>query len=113
VRRWTRPNKTVPPSIVEEVTMNRLKIVVATLGALALLVRLARGRSAALIEHMIEDVMPRMMDRCFSEMDAERRQFMLAHCRGMLDEVEAKYVESEPPSASEPASASQPADAPR
>jgi hypothetical protein len=87
--------------------MNRLKIVVATLAALALLIRLARGRSAAVKEHMMEDVMPQMMDRCFSQMDAERRQFMLAHCRGMLDEVEAKYVEPQP------ASASQPADVPR
>ena len=84
--------------------MNRLKIVVATLAALALLVRLARGRSAAVMEHMMEHVMPQMMNRCFSQMDAERRQFMLAHCRDMLDEVEAKYVES--------ASASQPAEAP-
>lgn len=25
-------------------------------------------------------------------MDRERREFMLAHCRGMLDQMEEKYV---------------------
>ncbi|MEE8337857.1 MAG: hypothetical protein V3R95_07330 [Dehalococcoidia bacterium] len=49
-------------------------------------------RLARLMEPMMEQVMPRMMDSCFSEMSPERRQFMLAHCRGMLDQVEEKYV---------------------
>ena len=44
------------------------------------------------IERMMIDMMPRMMDTCFSEMDGERRQFMLAHCRGMLDQMEEKYL---------------------
>ena len=34
----------------------------------------------------------RMMDSCFSQMDRERREFMLAHCRGMLDQMEEKYL---------------------
>lgn len=44
------------------------------------------------IEHMMVDAMPRMMDSCFSAMDVERREAMLAHCRGMLDEVESRYL---------------------
>ncbi len=44
------------------------------------------------IERMMLDMMPRMMDTCFSEMDRERRQFMLTHCRGMLDQMEEKYM---------------------
>ena len=44
------------------------------------------------IEHMMQDVMPRMMDSCFGEMDRERREFMLTHCRGMLDQMEEKYL---------------------
>ncbi len=44
------------------------------------------------IESMMLDMMPRMMDNCFSAMDNERRQFMLTHCRGMLDQMEEKYM---------------------
>ncbi len=44
------------------------------------------------IESMMLDMMPRMMDTCFSEMDRERRQFMLTHCRAMLDQMEEKYL---------------------
>ena len=44
------------------------------------------------IERMMLDIMPRMMDTCFSEMDRQRRQFMLNHCRGMLDQMEEKYT---------------------
>ncbi len=44
------------------------------------------------IERMMLDMMPRMMDTCFSEMDMERRQFMLTHCRAMLDQMEEKYL---------------------
>ena len=47
------------------------------------------------IESMMLDMMPRMMDTCFSEMDRERRQFMLTHCRGMLDQMEEKYLRPE------------------
>ena len=44
------------------------------------------------IERMMFDIMPRMMDTCFSEMDRQRRQFMLNHCRGILDQMEEKYT---------------------
>ncbi len=44
------------------------------------------------IERLMLDMMPSMMDTCFSEMDRERRQFILTHCRGMLDKVEEKYM---------------------
>lgn len=43
------------------------------------------------IERMMIEMMPHMMDTCFSEMDGGRRQFMLTHCRGMLDKIEEKY----------------------
>lgn len=44
----------------------------------------------------MQDVMPRCMDACFARMPPERREFMLAHCRGALDRVEAKYEADEP-----------------
>ncbi len=44
------------------------------------------------IEGMMLDMMPRMMDTCFSAMDRERRQFMLTHCRSMLDQMDEKYM---------------------
>ena len=44
------------------------------------------------IEHMMLDMMPSMMDTCFSEMDTERRKFMLTHCQGMLDQMDEKYM---------------------
>ena len=48
-------------------------------------------RIPKLMEHMMENVMPRMMDSCFAQMSPGRREFMLAHCRGMLDAMEEKY----------------------
>ncbi len=75
--------------------MNRLLIIAGLLGGLALLARLARRRVPALQEHMMENVMPGMMDRCFSQMGRERREFMLTHCRGTLDQIEAKYLKVE------------------
>ena len=44
------------------------------------------------VAKMMGEMMPRMMDTCFSEMDRERRQFMLTHCRGMLDQMDEKYL---------------------
>ena len=44
------------------------------------------------IEGMMVSMMPRMMDTCFSGIERERREFMLTHCRGMLDEMEKKYL---------------------
>ena len=39
-------------------------------------------------DRMMEDAMPRTMDSCFSWMNAERREYMLGHCRGLLDQME-------------------------
>lgn len=70
-------------------------------GGLALVVAgravrtVVRAKATGLMEHMMECVMPRMMDACFAQMSPERRQFMLAHCRGLLDDVEAKYGSAE------------------
>lgn len=72
--------------------MRRL-ILVGAAGLLlaAILGRIARARLPRLMETMIERAMPQMMDRCFGAMSAERREFMLAHCRGMLDLMEQRY----------------------
>lgn len=40
---------------------------------------------------MIHDMMPKMMDGCFSKMTPEQRTGMLSMCRDMLNEVEQKY----------------------
>lgn len=53
---------------------------------------IAFARAMPLMEHLMENVMPSMMDSCFAAMSPERREFMLGHCRGMLNRVEAKYV---------------------
>ena len=44
------------------------------------------------IKHMMLNMMPRMMDGCFSQMDFQRCEFTLTHCRGMLDQMKEKYV---------------------
>ncbi len=43
-------------------------------------------------DHMMDDMMPQMMDSCFSWMGPERREFMLGHCRSLLDQMEEKYM---------------------
>jgi hypothetical protein len=40
---------------------------------------------------MMHDMMPKMMESCFSKMDSQQRQGMLSMCREMLDQIEAKY----------------------
>lgn len=47
------------------------------------------------IASMMLDTMPRLMHTCFSGMDPQPREFMLTHCRGMLDQVEEKYLRQE------------------
>lgn len=73
--------------------MKRLIIAAGVLGAIA--VRGAVPGLPTMMERMMENVMPGMMDRCFSGMDRQRREFMLRHCRGMLDQMEAKYLHPE------------------
>ena len=41
---------------------------------------------------IMSEMMPRMMDNCFSVMDVERCKSMLSHCRSMLDHMEAKHL---------------------
>ena len=75
--------------------MKRLSVViVVALGLLAVggLRRIVVGRMLTVMEFMMEHVMPTMMNSCFAAMSPERRDFMLDHCRGMLDQMEAKYV---------------------
>ncbi len=60
--------------------MRRLILIgVAALLVAAVLGRIARGRLPRLVEAMMENVMPQMMDRCFEAMSTERREFMLSH----------------------------------
>ncbi len=40
---------------------------------------------------IMHEMMPRMMESCFSKMDPEQRQKMLSMCRDILDQIEAKY----------------------
>ena len=55
------------------------------------------GKSAPeLMERMMENVVPQMMDTCFGQMSEERRAFMLGHCRGLLDQMDAKYGVTHP-----------------
>ena len=75
--------------------MKRLIVIAGLPSSLAVLARLAQRRLPALMKHMMEHVMPGMMDHCFSRMDREWQEFMLAHCRGMLDQMEAKYLKGE------------------
>ena len=44
------------------------------------------------IGNMIHEVMPNMMESCFSKMDVEQRKGMLKICREILNEIESKYV---------------------
>ncbi|MEE8421315.1 MAG: hypothetical protein V3S31_00910 [Dehalococcoidia bacterium] len=73
------------------------RLLVMGLVAIAMLALSRRLRDALprLMERMMEDGMPKMMDSCFAQMDAERRTSMLTHCRGMLDQMEEKYVRAE------------------
>jgi hypothetical protein len=84
--------------------MKRLLIIAIAALAVAVMLGVARrvvgAKVVGLMDRMMENVMPRMMDTCFAEMSPERREFMLAHCRGALDRVDAKYVRGE---AAEPA----------
>ena len=56
--------------------------------------QMMRSMGHAQMENMMLDMMPRMMDTCFSEMDSERREFMLTHCRSMLDQMEERYLKT-------------------
>ena len=39
----------------------------------------------------MHDMMPKMMDECFSKMNLEQRNGMLTMCKEMLFEIEEKY----------------------
>ncbi len=45
------------------------------------------------VEAMIHDMMPKMMDGCFSKMTQAQRTGMLSMCRDMLNEIEQKYAQ--------------------
>ncbi len=75
-------------------------LVIAIVGGITR--RIARRKFPVLMDHMMKDVMPDMMDSCVAHMGPERRSFMLAHCRGMLDRMEAKYGGTQPRSEPQP-----------
>ena len=62
------------------------------LGMAMMMPQMMQSMGQGQIENMMLDMMPRMMDTCFSAMDSERREFMLTHCRSMLDQMEARYL---------------------
>ncbi len=80
--------------------MRRLALIgIAMVGVMAGIgiARYVVGRRVPeLMERMMENVMPQMMDACFGQMSQERREFMLTHCRGMLDEMDEKYGVTRP-----------------
>jgi hypothetical protein len=73
--------------------MRKLLLIGVTFAIVASLVRRLVGPALPrLIESMMEKAMPQMMDACFAQMGGERRRFMLSHCRGLLDQMDAKYM---------------------
>ena len=48
------------------------------------------GMDGEEVEAVIHDMMPKMMDGCFSKMTPEQRTGMLEMCRDMLNDVEEK-----------------------
>ncbi len=76
--------------------MRKLLFVGLAAALAAVVIRKSVGPSLArLMESMMEQVMPQMMDSCFAQMSPERRRFMLTHCRGMLDQMDEKYVKAQ------------------
>ena len=73
------------------------------LGVAGLGVLLALGVARRVLRDRIFRLFERMMDACFARMPPQRREFMLAHCRGALDSVEARYVAAQPAAPTEPA----------
>lgn len=57
---------------------------------------LIRTRAPKLMERMMENVMPQMMETCFGQMSQERREFVLGHCRGLLDQMDEQYAVTQP-----------------
>ena len=76
--------------------MRRLLAGLVVAVGIALARKVAGTRFPKLLERMMERVAPRVMDSCFAQMSAERREFMLSHCRAMLDAIEEKYVTPQP-----------------
>ena len=60
-------------------------------------VRLVLGkRGPELMERMMENVMPQMMGTCFAQMSQEQREYMLGHCRVLLDRMDEQYTVTGP-----------------
>jgi hypothetical protein len=53
-------------------------------------------RVPRLIERMPENVMPQMMGTCFAQMSREQREYMLGHCRGLLDRMDEQCTVTGP-----------------
>ena len=85
--------------------MCRRCVFLAFLPAIGLRAGLFRRALPRFMIGMVEHVMPRMMGHCFALLHPDQRRFMLAHCRGMLDEIEAKYERTDPPPQPDPVSA--------
>ena len=77
--------------------MRRTALLLVLLAVIGQRTGLIRYLVPRVVTGMAEHVMPRMISHCFALLDRDQRRFILAHCRGALDEMEAKYVRSEPP----------------
>jgi hypothetical protein len=53
-------------------------------------------RAPELMERIMENVMPQMMDRCFAQMSDERSEYMLGHCRELLERMDERYAVTHP-----------------
>jgi hypothetical protein len=71
-------------------------ILAGVIGGLAIARFVVWKRAPELMERMMENVMPQMMDTCFRQMSQERREFMLGHCRGLLDQMDERYSVTSP-----------------
>lgn len=67
-------------------------ILAGVIGGLAIARFVVWKRAPRLMERMMEDILPQMMDTCFGQMSQERREFMLGQCRGMLDDMDERYA---------------------
>jgi len=53
------------------------------------------GMDGKEISSVMKDMMPKMMEFCFSKMDTEQRTEMLSMCRNMVEEMETKHSSAE------------------
>ena len=80
--------------------MKRLVLIGIAMAGVAMGLGVARHlvwtRAPRLMERMMENVMPQMMGTCFAQMSQEQREYMLGHCRVLLDRMDEQYTVTGP-----------------